>query len=440
MGVVMNHPVLSRRSLLKGGAAATGWSVLRVSGNVDASSRQGLEWTDVPWSNGSHDTACPDVGGEVLEWTDQPIDVPPPAQGVVGNLLKWETLESRLTPADNFFTVKHYNLPDIDPSTWRLSVEGLVDRPATLSLADLQHRPHRQVEFTLECSGNTGLPFFIGGIGNAVWGGAQLAPLLKSAKPSGNATEVVFWGADAGTVTIRDDSGVTGPGLTGVGTPDAGGGLDLTITEHFARSMSLDDALAPANLLAYDMNGGPLPAEHGAPVRLIAPGWYGVANVKWLTRIEFIDRRFTGRFMARDYVTFREQTLPSGETVWTFTNVGRARLKSAPARVSRRGNHYSVFGVAWGAAISRVEVSIDGGSWAPAQLCGQTSHGASANGLVWQFWTYDWGTPPPGTHTVTSRAFDVNGNLQPPPDDPYLSSRRTYWENNGQITRTVVTS
>jgi DMSO/TMAO reductase YedYZ molybdopterin-dependent catalytic subunit len=175
-------------------------------------------------------------------------------------------------------------------------------------------------------------------------------------------------------------------------------------------------------------------------VRLIAPGWYGVANVKWLTRIEFIDRRFTGRFMARDYVTFREQTLPSGETVWTFTNVGRARLKSAPARVSRRGNHYSVFGVAWGAAISRVEVSIDGGPWAPAQLCGQTSQGASANGLVWQFWTYDWGAPSPGTHTVTSRAFDVNGNVQPPPDDPYLASRRTYWENNGQITRTVVTS
>ncbi len=161
----------------------------------------------MPWSHDDPDSACPDVGGDVLDWSDQPIDVPPPAQSVVGNLLKWEALETRLTPADNFFTVKHYNLPDIDPSAWRLDIEGLVNRPTTLSLADLQQRTPREVEFTLECSGNTGLPFVIGAIGNAVWGGAQLAPLLKSARPRENASEVVFWGADAGTVTIRDNSG-----------------------------------------------------------------------------------------------------------------------------------------------------------------------------------------------------------------------------------------
>ncbi|MEY2553155.1 MAG: hypothetical protein QOC57_1015, partial [Ilumatobacteraceae bacterium] len=313
-----------------------------------------------------------------------------------------------------------------------------------LSLADLQSRPRRQVEFTVECSGNTGLPFFIGGIGNAVWGGAQLAALLKSAQLQDTATEVVFWGADSGTVTIRDDSGVTSAGMTGVGTPDAGGGLDLTITEHFARSMSVQDALAPGNLLCYEMNGGPLPNEHGAPVRLIAPGWYGVANVKWLSRIEVIDRRFTGRFMARDYVTFREQSNVHGETVWTFTNVGQDRLKSAPAKVTHSGNHYSIVGVAWGAPIASVEVSIDGGPWQPASLCGQPGahsedgHGSSTRGLVWKFWTYDWGTPSAGSHTVASRAIDVDGNVQPAPDDPFLASRRTYWENNGQITRTVL--
>lgn len=431
----MTGSALSRRALLKGGgAAATGWSVLRVSGHVDAMGAKGEDWAEVPWAEGATNTACPDTGGDVLLWSDQPIDVPPPAQSIVGNLLHWEGLDTRLTPADNFFTVKHYNLPLLDPATWQLSVEGLVDRPTTLSLAQLKSRQRREIEFTLECSGNTGLPFFIGGIGNAVWGGAQLASILKAAKPRDTASEVVFWGADSGTVTIRDDSGVTGPGLTGIGEPDAGGGLDLTITEHFARSMSLDDAMAPANLLAYEMNGGPLPAEHGAPVRLIAPGWYGVANVKWLMRIEVIDRRFTGRFMARDYVTFREQVLPSGETVWTFTNVGRARLKSAPARVSRRGTHHSVFGVAWGAPIARVEVSIDGGAWQAAQLCDHDP----TKGTAWRFWTYDWGTPPAGTHTVASRAFDTGGNLQPPADDPYLASRRTYWENNGQITRSVV--
>jgi DMSO/TMAO reductase YedYZ molybdopterin-dependent catalytic subunit len=434
-------PGVSRRGLLKGGGAAVaGWSVLRVSGRADASSGERDDRVDVPWTDGPSDGSneCPDVaGGQVIDWLDQPADVPPPAQGVVGKLLKWEALASRLTPADNFFTVKHYDLPVLDPNAWRLSIEGLVARPMTLSLADLRARPRRRVEFTLECSGNTGLPFFIGGIGNAVWGGAQLAPLLKAARMCEDASEVVFWGADAGTVTIRDDSGVTSAGATGIGEADAGGGLDLTITEHFARSMSVKEALAAGNLLSYEMNGAPLPGEHGAPVRLIAPGWYGVASVKWLTKIEVIDRRFTGRFMARDYVTFREQTI-GGETVWTFTNVGRARLKSAPAKVTRHGNQHTVIGVAWGGPIARVEVSIDGGPWQQAARCGQTRHGASSSELTWQFWTYDWGTPAPGTHTVASRATDDDGNLQPAPDDPFLASKRTYWENNGHIQRTIV--
>jgi DMSO/TMAO reductase YedYZ molybdopterin-dependent catalytic subunit len=435
----MTELKVSRRGLLKGGGATVaGLSVLRMSSPVDALSDTADGLVDVPWSTGATDPSeeCPDLGGgQALEWTDQPEPVPPPAQDIVGNLLDWESLESRLTPADNFFTVKHYNLPVIDPTTWRLNIGGLVAHPMTISLADLQSRRRRQVEFTLECSGNTGLPFFIGGVGNAVWGGARLAPLLVHAGLDERASEVVFWGRDAGTVTIRDNSGVTSAGLTGTGEPDGSGGLDLTITEHFARSMSVRDALARGNLLCYEMNGEPLLAEHGAPVRLIAPGWYGVANVKWLDRIEVIDRRFTGRFMARDYVTFREQTV-GGETVWTFTNVGRGRLKSAPAKVVRRGNQHSVVGVAWGAPIARVEVSIDGGPWQPTTMCG-TGRSASSRGLAWRFWTYQWGQPAPGSHTVASRAIAVDGAVQPAPDDPYLASRRTYWENNGQITRTV---
>jgi hypothetical protein len=140
--------------------------------------------------------------------------------------------------------------------------------------------------------------------------------------------------------------------------------------------------------------------------------------------------------MARDYVTFREQTI-GGETVWTFTNVGRARLKSAPAKVTRHGNQHTVIGVAWGGPIARVEVSIDGGPWQQAALCGQTGRGASSRELTWQFWTYDWGTPASGTHTVASRATDDDANLQPAPDDPFLASKRTYWENNGHIQRAI---
>jgi DMSO/TMAO reductase YedYZ molybdopterin-dependent catalytic subunit len=165
-------------------------------------------------------------------------------------------------------------------------------------------------------------------------GGRALAPLLQEAGVLEQGSEVIFWGADQGTVTIRDNSGVVSGGQTGAVEPDAGGALDLTITEQFARSMSLDEALNRDNLLCYEMNGKPLPPANGFPVRLIAPGWYGVANVKWLTRIEVVDHRYAGRFMARDYVTIREEQ--RGETVWTFTTVSHDRLKSAPAKVTRR--------------------------------------------------------------------------------------------------------
>ena len=225
-------------------------------------------------------------------------------------MLVWEELESWYTPTDNFFYVTHYGIPMLNESEHTLGLAGLVARPRTFTLEDLKALPRHEVDFTLECSGNTGtgLDFFIGGIGNARWAGARLAPLLEHAGPLDEASEVIFWGADSGTVTIRDNSGIVSAGQTGVGTPDGEGGIDLTITEQFARSMSLRDALARDNLLCYEMNGDPLPPEHGFPLRLIAPGWYGVANVKWLTRIEVVDRRFAGRFMARDYVSIREET------------------------------------------------------------------------------------------------------------------------------------
>jgi DMSO/TMAO reductase YedYZ molybdopterin-dependent catalytic subunit len=180
-------------------------------------------------------------------------------------------------------------------------------------------------------------------IGNARWGGTPLAPVLRQAGLSRDATEVIFWGADRGPTTIRDNPGVLPlpAGSTGTTEPDATGGLDLTITERFARSMSVEEALGEDNLLCYEMNGEPLPREHGFPLRLIAPGWYGIANVKWLTRIEVVDQRFAGRFMAREYVTIREQQV-DGETVWTFLTGGPrppevgAREGDAPRQPLRR--------------------------------------------------------------------------------------------------------
>ena len=149
------------------------------------------------------------------------------------------------------------------------------------------------------------------------------------------------------------------------------------------------------NLLCYEMNGAPLPRDHGAPVRLIAPDWYGVANVKWLTGIEVTDSRYQGRFMARDYVSIREEDR-GGETLWTFTSVTHERLKSAPAKVTRRGDKYTVMGAAWGAPIAKVEVQVDDGPWRPTRLARHLSrvkgsrHGDES---AWKFWTLNWGTP-----------------------------------------------
>ena len=384
----MTRSAISRRTLVRqGGAALAGLSVLRLAGPARA-------FQDEP-------------GGEVVPWLDQPEPNPEPE--AIVRQLEWEQLDSWLTPTDQFFVIKHFNEPELNERDWRLTIDGLVARPMALTLDDLKARARREVTFALECSGNTGLPFFIGGVGNATWAGTPLAPLLEEAGVEEAGSEVVFWGADAGEQTWRE----------------------MTITERFARSMSLADALNADTLLAYEMNGEELPNLHGYPLRLIAPGWYGVANVKWLTRIEVLDRRYQGHFMARDYVTIREEEV-DGETVWTFTAVGRDRLKSAPAKVIRRGGRYGIQGAAWGAPIAGVEVRIDDGPWRPATL----GEGAGEE-FAWAFWTVDWGRPDPGEHTVASRARAVDGEVQPAPDDPLLAGKTTYWESNGQITRRV---
>jgi DMSO/TMAO reductase YedYZ molybdopterin-dependent catalytic subunit len=347
------------------------------------------------------------VTGEVIPWLDQPEENPVPE--VIVRQLEWEQLDSWITPNKQFFVIKHFNEPQLNENDWRLEISGLVDQPMSLTLDDLKNRERQEVTFTVECSGNTGLPFFWGGIGNATWAGTPLAPLLAEAGVQEAGREVVFWGADAGEQVWREK----------------------TITEQFARSMALEDAKSPDNLLVYEMNGEPLPNLNGFPLRLIAPGWYGIANVKWLRGIEVMDRAYQGNFMARDYVTIREEER-DGETVWTFTSVGPNRLKSAPAKVTKQGDQYSIIGAAWGDPIAGVEVQIDEEPWQAATL----TEGAG-EAFAWTFWTLDWGTPSPGEHTVTSRAIAENGEVQPAPDDPLLAGKTTFWESNGQITRRV---
>ncbi len=347
-------------------------------------------------------------GEEVLRWLDQ---LPPnPVPDVIKNQLVWEDLDSWITPNDEFFSIAHFNRPVIDASTWRLEIGGLVRKPTALTLADIKSRTRQEVTFTVECSGNTGLPFFNGGIGNARWAGTPLAPILKEAEVLDGGSEVVFWGADEGEIKRADD---------------------VKFMQNFARSMSLAEAMDPKNILCYEMNGTPLPPDNGFPVRLIAPGWYGIANAKWLVRIDVRDQRFENRFMGRDYVTLREE-VHNGETVWVETSVGRARLKSAPARVTRVGNDYRIVGAAWGAPIAGVEVKIDDGPWIPAII----DEDDKAD-FAWQMWSIDWPNPAVGEHRVTSRAIDTGGNVQPAMDDPWIAKKHTYWESNGQVTRRI---
>jgi DMSO/TMAO reductase YedYZ molybdopterin-dependent catalytic subunit len=348
-------------------------------------------------------------GEEVLPWADPRPENPAP--DVVKDQLDWEAFDSWLTPNDRFFSVAHYGWPEIDAADWSLKIEGLVREPTALRLKDIEARPRQEVVFTLECSGNHGFPWFTGGIGTARWGGTPLAAVLEQAGPLDAATEVVFFGHDSGEREVRE----------------------ITYPDQFARSMSLEDAMSPNNLLCYDMNGADLPALHGHPLRLIAPGWYGIANVKWLERIELRSHRWEGHFMATDYVTVREMPTADGGTEWTRTSVGPSRIKSVPARVTRLDGQTRVTGAAWGKPIDRVEVRIDGGDWQPATI--DTIDEAE---FAWKIWTLDWPDPAPGEHTVTSRAIGLDGEVQPAMDDPIIADKKTYWESNGQVTRSIV--
>src|SRR5688572_653121 len=156
-------------------------------------------------------------GEEVVPWLDRPAEVPPPAQAIIGQQLVWEELDSWITPADRFFTIKHFGQPSLDPTGWRLDVAGLVGQPLSLTLDQLRARPRQEVTFTLECSGNHGLPFFTGGVGNATWAGTPLAPLLQEAGILEQGREVVFYAHDVGNQKVRE----------------------LDLTTPFARSMSV---------------------------------------------------------------------------------------------------------------------------------------------------------------------------------------------------------
>lgn len=348
--------------------------------------------------------------GEVIPFLDPQVVGRP--------MLKWQDLDSWITPNEKVFAVSHYGTPTVDASKWSLEISGLVKKPVKLTLDEIKARKRKDVIATLECSGNSSSAGFMGAIGNVRWTGTPLGPLLKERGPLGRAIEAVFFGADEQVEKIREKE----------------------YTQQFARALSMRDALRDDVLVAYEMNGEPLSKAHGAPVRLVVPGWFGVAWVKWLTRIELLDRRYMSKFMARDYVTIRGEER-DGKTIWRETSVGPIDTKSIIARAEKLPNgKIRLTGAAWtdGVPVDRVEIqirrgekSVPGDQWVRAEVDKPRAKHA------WRFFHYDWDTKETGEFHLVSRAIDAEGRIQPAADDPAIALKRTYWEANQQWPRKI---
>lgn len=347
-------------------------------------------------------------GEELVPFTDMPNDyaVAPKAPGTT-HFVDTRYIDSFYTPNDEFYVVQHYGQPEIALASYRLAISGLVDKPMEFTLAELKGMDKFEIDAGFECGGNR-QDFYHGLIGNAKWGGVRLRDLLERAGIKDNGIEVVFYGTDKGTENVRQ----------------------VDVEQAFGRSMHVDDANRPEVLVAYEMNGEPLPGYHGAPLRLIVPGWYGIANVKWLDQIHVQDRRYMGRFMARDYVTLSKIDV-GGVERWDERSVTRIRLKSSIVRVTRKDGDHRVTGFVLndGTPLESVEISIDGGPWRKAEI------DPASTQYSWKLFYLDWDDATPGEHTLVSRVTDVNGQVQATAAE--MPEKPSRWENYGQFERTV---
>jgi sulfane dehydrogenase subunit SoxC len=310
--------------------------------------------------------------------------------------LPLEALRHELTPVGLHYLLIHYDIPAVDPDAWRLEIGGAVERPLTLSLAELRARPTVTRAVTLECAGNgrarmeprpISQPWLTEAVGTAEWTGVPLGALLEEAGLRDDAVEVLFTGLDRG--------------------------IEGGVEQDYERSLSVAEALGADALLAYEMGGAPLPPQHGYPLRLIIAGWYGMAHVKWLRAITAITEPFEGYQQAVGYRMYdadgnagalvtrmmpRSLTIPPGiPDFLTRTRV----LDAGPCVLEGR---------AWSgwAPVAAVEVSTDGGaSWAEAEL-----DEASGSRWAWRGWRYAWEATP-GEHVLSCRARDEAGNEQP---------------------------
>jgi DMSO/TMAO reductase YedYZ molybdopterin-dependent catalytic subunit len=306
-----------------------------------------------------------------------------------------EGLRYDVTPAGMHYLLIHFDVPEADEATWTLSVGGLMRNPLELSMADLRSRPSVTMPVTMECAGNgrarlsprpISQPWLMEAIGTAEWTGTPLRPILEEAGIEDVAVELVFRGADHG---IQGD-----------------------VEQDYERSLGIDDAMRDEVILAYDMNGEALPPQHGFPLRLVVPGWYGMTSVKWLTAITAVAEPFRG-FQMESY-RVRLQPEDEGEPLTRMYPRSLLVPPGFPDFLTRRrfvdvGRHV-LRGRAWSGwgAIERVEISSDGGrTWTDAEVDDPDSP------YAWVPWTFAWDAAEPGTFELSCRATDAAGNTQP---------------------------
>jgi DMSO/TMAO reductase YedYZ molybdopterin-dependent catalytic subunit len=346
---------------------------------------------------------------EIVPFTD----IPPtfnPTPSATNRFLDIRTIDGPFTPRDQFFTTQHYGHPEVDPATFRLKISGLVDKPRSLTLEEIRRMRSSELIAGFECSGNSARPIQ-GLASNGRWTGVPLKAVLDQAGVKAEAREFVFFGADHGEEEIEFRA------------------QKFKLDQQFGRSLSREHALSSEPFLAYAMNGEPLTKHQGFPLRLLVPGWYGVANVKWLSHIHAQQEQYLGKFQARWYRTLRGETI-DGETQWKEAAVTHMHVKSVIARVSRDGADHKVLGFALndGTPIKSIEVKVDDGPWQPATIDPATSAKYS-----WKLFTYTWKGATPGEHTLVSRATDARGDVQPTAQQ--LENKKTFLEDNGQFPR-----
>ena len=351
-----------------------------------------------------------------VPFTDYPPTFNPGGTGTPRRTFDIRTIDGFAVSKDKFFVTQHFDQPGIDPAAFRLKISGMVAKPMELSLADLKKMRNVEAVVGFECSGNSGRGFQ--GLSSCgKFTGVALRDVLNHVGIGPKARETVFLGRDRGEAEVVFR------------------GQTFKLNQQFGRSMTVENATKPEPMLAWALNGEPLTVPQGAPLWVVVPGWYGVANLKWLSEIHLQEDRYLGNYQARWYRSV-VGVGGTGEdadlnTQWMETEITRMHLKSAIARVRKSGAGHRVVGFVLndGTPLRSVEVKVDDGPWQKATLDPGNSK------YSWKLFSWNWQGATPGPHTIVSRVTDADGNVQPTAEE--LKRKKSFLEDNAQFVRKI---